>query len=173
MSLGDRAALPLVFIGPMAAGKSKIGRRVARGLGVPFIDTDQRIVAQHGPIEQIFTRDGEERFREIEREVVAAALEEQAVVSLGGGAVLDVDTQAELAGASVVYVTVSAAAVAERLAGTDRPLVAGDGVAAWERIFTARRPIYERLATLTIDSSRTPMMRLVDDVVAWHKEEQR
>ena len=47
---------PLVFIGPMAAGKTKVGKLVARQLEVPFIDTDKRIVAAYGPIATIFER---------------------------------------------------------------------------------------------------------------------
>ena len=71
---------PLVFIGPMASGKSKIGRRVARTLRVPFIDTDKDIVAAHGPITEIFAQHGEDHFRALERAAVAAALQRDRVI---------------------------------------------------------------------------------------------
>ncbi|MEO7147105.1 MAG: shikimate kinase, partial [Terrimesophilobacter sp.] len=73
----------LVVIGPPGAGKSRVGKQVARLLHVPFIDTDRRIVAQHGPIATIFADKGEEWFRAVERVEVAKALGESAVISLG------------------------------------------------------------------------------------------
>ncbi|RXZ45762.1 shikimate kinase, partial [Agromyces binzhouensis] len=91
----------------MGSGKSRVGARLASAVGAPFVDTDHRIVDRHGPIEEIFAREGEAYFRAIEREVVAEALREQAVVSLGGGAVLDPDTRADLAGLAVVRLDVS------------------------------------------------------------------
>ncbi|MDH6237296.1 shikimate kinase [Cryobacterium sp. CG_9.6] len=165
----DTAALrpyPLVFIGPMAAGKSKIGKRVARGLGVPFVDTDKIIVARYGPISEIFAREGEDYFRVIERTVVAEALLAPSVVSLGGGAILDLDTQAELADHTVVYLSVNAAAVAKRIGGTKRPLLA-NGTADWQRIFDQRRPLYEALASIHFDTSHRPIGRIADEIVDW------
>ncbi|TFC51666.1 shikimate kinase [Cryobacterium sp. TMT1-21] len=157
---------PLVFIGPMAAGKTRIGRLVARTLDVPFVDTDARIVADHGAIKEIFEQHGEEHFRALEREVVAQALTEKAVVSLGGGAVLDPDTQADLARCSVVYLSVSAQAVRRRLGGGKRPLLRG-GIADWKRIYNQRRPTYEALASIRFDTSHRPLDAIADAVVTW------
>jgi shikimate kinase len=158
----------LVIIGPMAAGKSKIGRRVARSLGVPFTDTDRAIVARYGPIPEIFEREGESVFREYEREAVARAVARRSVVSLGGGAVMHPETKALLADATVVYLTVSSAAVRARIAGSNRPLLT-DGIDSWERIFAERRPVYESLATETWDTSTLPITRLADEIAAWAK----
>lgn len=160
---------PLAFIGPMAAGKTRIGRRVARALGVPFIDTDKRIVAEYGPISEIFDREGEDYFRVIEREAVVEALGEDAVVALGGGAVLNKDTQADLAHATVVFLTVEAHAVASRILGKKRPLLRG-GIGDWQRIFDERRPIYEALATIHFDTSNRPIDTIADDIVSWVRE---
>ncbi|MGO3555858.1 MAG: shikimate kinase, partial [Microbacterium gubbeenense] len=63
----------IVFIGPMGAGKSSIGRRVAKRLGTTFTDTDSMIVREHGPIADLFEAQGEAEFRRIERETVATA----------------------------------------------------------------------------------------------------
>ncbi|TFD62963.1 shikimate kinase [Cryobacterium suzukii] len=161
--------MPIVFIGPMAAGKTKIGRRVARGLNVPFIDTDKRIVESYGPIGEIFAREGEEYFRIIEREAVDWALGEPAVVSLGGGAVLNVDTQSDLENATVVYLSVTTAAVQARLGGGRRPLLAG-GITDWERIYNVRRPTYEALATICLDTSNRPISGIADEIVNWVQE---
>lgn len=162
----ERSLYPLVFIGPMAAGKSKIGRRVARGLGVPYLDTDKLIVERYGPISEIFSREGEDYFRVIERGVVADALREQGIVSLGGGAVLDPGTQSDLADHTVVYLSVTARAASKRIGGKKRPLLSG-GIADWERIFTERRPIYESLASIHFDTSHRPISSIADEIVTW------
>ncbi|PVE95639.1 shikimate kinase [Microbacterium sp. TPD7012] len=164
--------LTLVLVGPMAAGKTSVGRRVARRLSVPFIDTDKRIVAAHGPIPMIFAEHGEPHFRELERAAVAAALSEGGVISLGGGAVTDAGTRALLRQHPVVFLTVSADAVADRIRGGSRPLLAGeDPVDRWIRIFEERRDWYDEVASTTFDTSRRPMQRIADEIVAWRREQ--
>lgn len=160
----------LVVIGAPGAGKTRVGKKVARLLKVPFIDTDRRIVLRHGPIAQIFTGRGEDHFRRVERVEVARALTEPAVVSLGGGAVLDLETQRELAGLPVVLMTVSAEAVAGRI-GTRRPLLREGGVEAWEKLVEARRDTYERLATRTWDSSSRPIDQIAEEIADWIRPE--
>lgn len=155
-----------VFIGPMGSGKTRIGKRVARALEVPFTDTDKLVVAAHGAIADIFDAHGEARFRELERAAVREALSREGIVSLGGGAVLDPDTRAELAAVPVVYLSVTAEAVAPRLGDGSRPLVRG-GIDDWQRIYDTRRALYEELATLEIDTSRLPNERLAQQVLSW------
>lgn len=157
-----------VFVGPMASGKTKVGKRVARHLGVGFLDTDQVIVARHGVIADIFREQGEPAFRAIERQVVVEALQSDGVVSLGGGAVLDHDTQADLRGTTVVFLHAPASVVAGRLAleTGKRPLVVG-GIEDWERIFAERRPIYESLADHTVDTSTGRFDDIAQEVAAW------
>ncbi|WP_353113667.1 shikimate kinase [Microbacterium sp.] len=163
--------LTTVFVGPMAAGKTSVGRRVARALEVPFVDTDKRIAAEHGPIPALFAEHGEKHFRELERAAVAAALAEGGAVSLGGGAVTDAATRALLAEHPVVYLTVSPEAVARRIGGGGRPLLAGeDPVARWKEIFAARRGWYEEVADLTVDTSRRPMRTIAEEIAVWRKE---
>jgi len=158
----------LVLIGAPGAGKTRLGKRIARLLDVPFIDTDKRIVAEHGAIAEIFARHGEPRFRAIEREQVARALTERAVVALGGGAVLDPSTRSELEWHRVVQLSVSAEAVAARISGDKRPLV--NGVEAWSALVEARRPIYDHLANRTFDTSSLPIERIAVDIVDWIQE---
>ncbi|MFC5501688.1 shikimate kinase [Lysinimonas soli] len=159
---------PVVLIGPMGAGKTRIGKRVARILGTGFVDTDRMIVAEHGPIADIFDTLGEPHFRALERDAVARALRGSDVVALGGGAVLDADTRAALAGERVVLVTVAPEAVAPRLRDGRRPLVR-NGLADWERIYAERRPIYEQLARLTVDTSHRPIDAVAQEVAEWSK----
>ncbi|BDI22793.1 shikimate kinase [Herbiconiux sp. L3-i23] len=163
----------VVIIGPPGAGKTKVGKRVARRLEVGFVDTDHRIVAKHGPIADIFAQHGESRFREWERTEVAEALRSSGVVSLGGGAVLDPRTQADLEALPVALITVSADAVEARISGSKRPLLAAGGVAAWRTLVEQRMPLYESLATRRFDSSSTPMDTVAARVVAWLLEETR
>lgn len=176
MSSPERADRPLtvVLVGPMAAGKTSVGRKVARLLEVPFIDTDKRVVAEHGPIPQIFAEHGEGRFRELEREAVAVAVAEGGVVSVGGGAVTDAGTRALLAQHPVVFLTVAEGAVARRITGAGRPMLEGDGdpIDRWRTLFAERRGWYEEVADLTVDTSRRPMRALAEEIAAWRKEQQ-
>jgi shikimate kinase len=158
----------VVLIGPPAAGKSRVGRDLARRLNVPFIDTDRVIVEEHGPIAHIFAEHGEAYFRGLEREAVAAALASEtgdAVVSVGGGAVLDPETQRDLAAASVILLTVSPDAAAARIDGGTRPLVSG--MDSWQRLLDERSPLYARLADYTIDTSTRTPGDLADELARW------
>lgn len=155
----------VVLIGAPGAGKSRTGRRIARLLGAPVIDTDKVIVAEHGPISAIFAEHGEPHFRALERVAVERALRERAVVTLGGGAVLDPATQADLAGLPVVQLTMSEEAARKRIGGAKRPLTRDPE--AWARLVTARRPIYDRLADLTIDTSEQPLDDVAQQIVQW------
>lgn len=167
----DGIALPIVLIGPMGAGKTRVGKRLAKALGVRFIDTDAVIQSEHGVIQRIFDEHGEAHFRGLERDAVADALAQPAIVSLGGGAVLDEHTQQDLTEARVVLLTVTAEAVLARANLDKRPLLKDDP-GAWTRIAEARRPIYERLATVTFDTSHRPIQGIVDELVVWAKEQE-
>lgn len=165
--------LTLVLVGPMAAGKTSVGRRVARRLRVAFVDTDKRIVAAHGPIPALFAAHGEAHFRDLERTAVAEALSEGGVISLGGGAVTQAETRELLKGHPVVFLTVSPEAVADRIRGGNRPLLAGeeDPVERWKKIFEERRGWYAEVASTTFDTSRRPMQKIADEIVAWRREQ--
>ena len=155
----------LVLIGPPAAGKTRLGKRIARILGASFIDTDRRIVARHGPIAQIFSEYGEKYYRALERSEVAKALGERAVVALGGGAIIDPLTQADLVAHRVALITVSSDAVAARILDSKRPLVSG--IDTWSELVASRREIYERLATRTWDTSHRPIDEIASEIADW------
>lgn len=155
--------MTIALIGPMAAGKSSIGRRLAKRLALPFTDTDAVIAARHGPIPELFAVGGESGFRGLERAVVAEALAGGGVVALGGGAVLDLDTRRDLAGCTVVLLTVSEEAVAARLGGGRRPLLT-EGVESWRRIRDERADLYASLADVVVDTSRRPITTVADEL---------
>lgn len=165
----------VVLIGPPGAGKSRIGKSIARQLGVPFVDTDRVIVKQHGAITDIFADHGEPHFRQLERAAVSEVLtgsvsgepiDADFVVALGGGAVLDPDTQVDLGRHRVALITVTADAVRGRLNTAKRPLLAG-GMESWERLATERRPLYESLADSVWDTSREPVSLIAERLAEW------
>ncbi len=157
--------MTVVLIGPPAAGKTRIGKRLAVRLGRPFIDTDHEIVAEHGPIPQIFAEHGEPHFRRLERDAVSRALTQHAVVSLGGGAVLDPETQADLAAASVILLTVKPEAVATRIGNAKRPLVSD--LESWQALVDSRAELYASLADYTTDTSAKPLDAIVEEIALW------
>lgn len=169
----DAPGSAIVLVGPMGAGKTSVGRRVARALGLTFADTDKLIVRDHGPIPEIFERLGEARFRELERAAVTEALANGGVVALGGGAILDGATRADLEAHRVVFLTVSPHIVTGRIHGAQRPLLNGeDPVDRWQTIFTERRGRYEEVADITLDTSSGPLAAIVAEIVAWAQHTQ-
>ncbi|PMD06444.1 shikimate kinase [Brevibacterium paucivorans] len=167
------AGARIALIGPPAAGKSTIGRLLAERLDIPLRDTDARIVEQHGDIQQIFASRGEARFREIEREVVRRSLRElldrPGVVSLGGGAILNPGTRAQLKHPAIKVITImiDADVARVRLGGSRRPLLDDDAdpVAAWQALVDERRPLYESVSTATVSASNEPPSTVVNRVV--------
>ncbi|WP_307220392.1 shikimate kinase [Microbacterium sp. SORGH_AS_0888] len=155
----------------MGAGKTSIGRRVARALDVPFVDTDALVVRDHGPIPDLFRSRGEAEFRRIERETVARALGNEGVIALGGGSVIDPQTRADLAAHRVVLLTVAPHVIGHRIGGGNRPLLAGeDPVTQWQRIMAERRPFYDEVSDVEFDTSRGPISEVVQAIVDWARE---
>jgi len=142
----------------MAAGKSTIGRHLARELGVPFVDTDDLIVARSGPVARLFERAGEAGFRTAELEAVRAALDgPPGVIALGGGAVTHPPTRALLAERALrVYLDVSLDALVARLrrSRTVRPLLGENPSPDRIReLLCAREPFY-READIIVSGPR-------------------
>jgi shikimate kinase len=169
-----------VLIGPPGAGKSTIGAMLARRLGVGFVDTDKTIVAKVGkPISDLFVLDGEDAFRAIERVVVTEELQQaDGVLALGGGSILNEQTQRDIhsiraTGSRVVFVDVSIAKAAPRIGfNRSRPLLLGNPRAQWLALMQVRRPIYEALADLTVDTSDQVPQRTVDAIISNWAENQ-
>lgn len=156
-----------VIIGPPGSGKTTIGTALADRLGVPLRDTDADIERAAGkPIGEIFIDDGEERFRELERAAVAAALaEHEGVVALGGGAVLAARTQELLAGHTVVYLRVGLSEAIKRVGlASARPLLVLNPRSQMRKLLEERLPIYERLGTVRVDTDGRDPADIVEDV---------
>ena len=147
----------IVLIGPPGAGKSSIGRALAKELLLAFIDSDGEIEKSAGKkISEIFVDDGEPHFRALEVEKVRELLQEfEGVISLGGGAPINSEISQTLGLASypVIFIDVSIAQAATRIGfNKDRPLLLINPRQQWMNLMSERRPIYEKLATDTVSS---------------------
>lgn len=158
-----------VLVGFMGAGKSSVGRELARRLKTEFIDVDDRIEAVAGrTIEEIFQRDGEQAFREKEREAIRDAVSAPGrVISTGGGAFLDAANRRLLKTyAPVIFLEVSPATALERLSGdTSRPLLKGkDREKAVTDLMEKRLPAY-READFRVSTENVPANRVAEKIV--------
>ena len=147
-----------VLIGLPGSGKSTIGRRLAKSLGVAMLDTDAAIEQRTGrTIPDIFAADGEKEFRRIEEEVIREALgTHDGVLSLGGGAITSPGVREALSGHTVIYLEISASEGVRRTGGsTVRPLLAGgDRAEKFRTLMSERVPLYRRAATVRVNTNR-------------------
>jgi shikimate kinase len=170
-----RLARPLVLVGMMGAGKTSVGRRLARLLGAPFRDSDHEIEAAAGmSVAELFARLGEPAFRDGERRVVERLLAERApcVIATGGGAFVEPRTREAIrARGTTVWLRADLETLWERVRGRPgRPLLdRPDPRQALAEIEARRRPIYAG-ADITVDSpagtSHEAMARAIVAAVA-------
>ena len=160
----------VVLIGMMGAGKTAVGRRLAKALGWPFEDADVAIEAAAGTsISNIFAEIGEAAFREKERQVIARLLRgERQVLALGGGAFIDPDTRALVREHALsIWLCADLDVLVRRTARRDdRPLLAGgDPRARLAALLEQRAPIYAQ-ADLIVDSGKGPLGEVVARALA-------
>lgn len=157
----------VVLVGPMGSGKSTVAALVAEHLGATALDTDAAVEAAAGrTVAEVFAEAGEAGFRALERDAVRAALASDAVVSLGGGAVLDPATRTDLAAVPVVALAVSWRCAAARVGdAASRPLLAGDPRARWEAVSAAREGLYREVADAVVDTDDRSPERVAAEVL--------
>jgi shikimate kinase len=161
---------PVVLVGMMGAGKTAVGRRLAKALSWPFKDADAAIEAAAGTtIANIFAEIGEPAFRAKERQVVARLLNgERMVLALGGGAFMDPQTRALVREqAFSIWLRADLEVLVRRTARPGkRPLLAkGDPRIVLADLLEQRTPIYAQ-ADLIIDSGKGPVGAVVAEVLA-------
>lgn len=154
----------VVLVGPMGVGKTTIGKKLAKRLELPFIDTDSLITKRFGEIPKIFEELGEKIFREYEESCFLESIASPAVVATGGGAVLSEHIRAALGSSTVVYLSTDGNHMSSRLSGGHRPLLK-NGLSDWRRIYESRRALYEQVSDITIDTSRLALKDAVDQIM--------
>lgn len=159
----------LVLIGPMGSGKTTYGRKLAKRLGLRFVDTDKTIAHSHGPITEIFAQHGEEYFRDLETAALEQALEGGGVIATGGGVVLREKNLDLIRNHTVIYLETSAAHTANRLDSSRRPLLAG-GPDRWSEIFESRRSRYEAAASARVFTGGKAIGKVMTELEALVEE---
>ncbi len=167
--LTDRLDRPIVLVGLMGAGKSTVGRRLARRLQLPFIDSDVAIEDASGlSAAEVFERFGEEDFRDGERRLVARLIEgEVRVIATGGGAFVDPRTRELLNERAVtIWLDAPVDVLADRTGRRDtRPLLrTGNRAETLQRLSDERRLTYAE-AHIHIKSGDGAHRDVVDAIV--------
>ncbi|HEX4736482.1 MAG TPA: shikimate kinase [Allosphingosinicella sp.] len=160
----------IVLVGLMGAGKTTVGRRLAKRLGLPFVDSDEEIVkAADQSIPEIFERFGEASFRDGERRVMRRLIDgSPKVIATGGGAFVDAETRALILEHCVaVWLKAEAETLAARVKRRDnRPLLKGkDPLATLRDLGDKRNPYYAE-AHLHVPSRGGPHEKTVERIVA-------
>lgn len=162
----------IALVGMPGSGKTTMGRRIAKTLGLPFKDADSEIQAACGgrTVREIFAEWGEAEFRRIERQVIARLLRSEGpiVLATGGGAYMNAETRALMRD---VAVTLWLRANFDVLLGrvikkrSKRPLLAEDPRGALEKLLREREPLYAE-ADITIESAAAPQSHTTETALA-------
>lgn len=158
----------VVLVGMPGAGKSTIGRRLARALNTELVDSDELIEQATGKAcGEVFSELGEPAFRELEATYVAKALQSTGVVSLGGGAILTASTRELLADHDVVWIDVPVEEGIRRTAiESTRPVLqAADPAEHYRNLVKVRTPFYEEVATYRLRTSNRSPQQVVAAVL--------
>ena len=157
----------LVFVGFMGVGKTTVGRRVAKQLGLSFCDLDFKIVQKYGAIQSIFKNHGESYFRGVENETLVSTLSsaKRLVISTGGGIVThDESLQCLRDCPNVIWLKASYNTVLKRVrhdSSNKRPLVDDQ----FEARFKSRQSLYESIATFTVNVDHFRIEEVVEKII--------
>lgn len=159
------------LVGLMGAGKTTVGRLLARRLKARFVDTDHELTASTGvSIPTIFEIEGEAGFRRREAEVIQRlSREENIVIATGGGAILDPENRRCLhERGKVVYLSAAPETLHERTRrDTARPLLqVGDRLSRLRELYQQRDPLYREVAHIIIEVGRTSATQVVRQIQA-------
>lgn len=162
--------MSISLVGLPGSGKTTVGRQLARRLRLPFVDSDHAIESRIGcSIREFFDREGEERFRDIEEDVLdELSKNADSVLSTGGGAVLRANNRRNLhARGKVVYLKSTPEELFRRLRhDVSRPLLqVSDPLARMRELFAVRDPLYRETAHFVLETGRPSVATLVNMIV--------
>ena len=160
----------LIIIGPMASGKSTVGRRLSNRLNLKFIDIDKEIEKSAGvSISWIFDVEGEERFREREVKELAKSIENNnCVISTGGGVILSKENRDILKKGTVIYLETSIQTQLERtINDKKRPLLqnSNNREQTLRELKKIRDPLFEECANITIKEGKNSHNEVVEEII--------
>ena len=154
---------PIIFVGPMGAGKSTLAKKLAKQLGRDFVDTDRLIEAEHGPITEIFDSKGESHFRELETAAFETAIDTAGVVATGGGVVLSSNNRELMKRGVVVFLDTTQDAVVGRVNLEKRPLLKNNPD-RWQEIYDQRLALYREVADIEVFTGTRPIKDLLAEI---------
>ena len=167
MSGWAQSADRVLLVGMMGAGKTTVGHALGALLGWPYFDNDELLLRAVGKdTRRVQEEDGELALRRAESAALDVALTEGGplVAGVAGGVVLDpLDAQRLRSGGLVVWLRAELTTLARRVAGTDRPWLAGDPLPALQQLYAGREGLYESVASLIVDVDVAP-----PDLIALH-----
>ena len=171
-SQGGNGRRHVVLVGMMGTGKTTVGTIVARRLGRPFVDSDAQVMARTGrTVAEIWEAEGEDVFRRLEAEVLAAALaaEEPAVVAAAGGVVKDPENRRRMRDAgTVVWLRADPATLVPRVRrGLHRPLVREDPLGVLTRLDEERAGLYREVAHEVVDVEGRGASEIAELIAGW------
>ena len=160
----------IFLIGPMGAGKSAVGRHLARTLHLTFADSDDEVESRTGvDIPFIFEKEGEEGFRKRESAAIDDLTKmDNVVLATGGGAVINADNRSHLGGRGFVvylYTTVDQQ-VSRTKKGRDRPLLEnGDRRGILEELLLQRDPMYREISDLVVETDGRKVHSVANEII--------
>ena len=161
--------LPIVLVGVPGAGKTTVGKLLAKELGVDFFDSDHVIEERAGKsVSDIFTQDGEAIFRKFEHEVSVELLDTKVgVLAVGGGALGNEHTRAAIGRVNAVWLVAGLSQAVDRVGmNRNRPLLLGNVRGQLADLMAAREPLYREVAKLTVDTSKLTPAQVVTELNA-------
>ena len=159
----------IVLVGVPGAGKTTVGKLLAKELAVEFFDSDQVIEARAGKsVSDIFTQDGEPAFRKLEHDVIVELLDSSNVVlALGGGSLGNDETRAKVKDATTVWLVAGLAQAVDRVGmNRNRPLLLGNVRGQLADLMAAREPFYKEVAAIAVDTSKLIPSEVVTEIVS-------
>jgi len=164
----------IILTGFMGVGKTEVGKALADKLKLNFLDTDELIEKTEGrQISEIFDKEGEPYFRDLETEVLKTLGNyDNFVLATGGGIILreeNVELLREIG--PLILLTAREEIILERVKDTeDRPLLTGDKAQKIKEILSVRNPIYNRVADFIVDTSEITPEQATEEIIKWLKK---